>query len=52
MKTLVVALATIGFAVAANANMGALKGTGSYETAGYGLGSMAKSKKNKAPLSH
>ena len=41
MKSLVVALATIGFAVAANANMGALKGTGSYGTAGCGLGSMA-----------
>ncbi len=40
MKSLIVALATIGFAVAANANMGALKGTGSYGTAGCGLGSM------------
>ena len=40
MKSLVVALATIGFAAAAQANMGALKGNGSYGTAGCGLGSM------------
>ncbi len=41
MKSLIVVLATLGFAAAANAaGAGALKGNGTYGVAGCGLGSM------------
>lgn len=40
MKSLIVVLATLGFTMSAHAVSGSLKGSGTYGTAGCGLGSM------------
>lgn len=48
MKLLIVALATFGFFATANAQLESLKGSGTYGTAGCGLGSMVFGKEEGA----